>query len=151
MRELSVEQFSQELATIARRGQTESAADALGQCRPVVLQGISSNFERAQSPAGTPWKPRKVLGDGHPLLQETGALRAAAAGNGAGHVDILEARSLTVGVDLDGGPASLKGARAHNEGYPPNLPQREFLGVPEKTVEACRDIIAETMLKKLWG
>src|SRR5262245_39159786 len=65
---------------------------------PLVRGDVQSNFENAQTAGGIPWKPRKDQ-KSHPLLRLSGALYAAAVGQGAGHVEEIAGNTLTFGVE----------------------------------------------------
>lgn len=150
------------IATSGQTGQIEAAAfgdylerladrvaagpydKPLEECRDLAKQNIRDNFTSSATPGGESWPPRKILGDGHPLLMDTGKLLQAATGGGSGNVEQIESHGenheLTYGVSLDAVPY----ARAHDLGYPPrNLPERHYLGVSEETIDAFESVIAE--------
>jgi phage gpG-like protein len=145
--DLTIDDFAAELDDITRRVDKEPVNAALEKCRNLVLCDIADNFAKSMSPNGEAWPPRKIEGDGHPLLIETSALLDAATGNGAGSIDQLEGRMLELGVD----GSIIPYAATHNFGDPGrNIPQREFAGAQEATLEECAEILAEEMLKRLW-
>lgn len=112
----------------------------LESCVKPVHQSIRDNFTSSADANGQDWPERKVEGDGHPLLMDTGALLQAATGGGAGTIARVGERELEWGVDLDVIPY----ARAHNLGNPGNnLPQREFLDVQEEHKVECGEAIAD--------
>jgi phage gpG-like protein len=149
MNEISIFDLRKDLVETAARFEHEPATDVLREAHPVVMQGIQRNFDVARSPDGETWPVRKD-NKPHPLLIESGALLAAAAG-GAGSVNELSARSLVVGVDKDGGAQSLQGAAVHQYGYPEgHVPQREYLGLDEDHLDQVGEIIADGMLERLW-
>jgi len=119
---------------------TGSFQDAIVECVDLVHQSIRDNFTSSAAADGSDWVKRKIEGDGHPLLMDTGALLQAATGGGAGTVARVSDRELEWGVDLGVIPY----ARAHNLGYPENnLPQREFLAVKEEHKAECDARIAD--------
>jgi phage gpG-like protein len=92
------------------------------------------------TPGGDPWPERKIEGDGHPLLMDTGALLQAATAGGAGHIVVLEPRSLEFGIDAD----SIRYAATHEFGSPDrNIPPRSYLGAGEETLDNIGDEIAD--------
>lgn len=120
--------------------------------------GIEDNFAYETSADGVGWPARKRQGDGHPLLNESGALKAAATQKGApGNISKVEGDTLTVGVDpISNGSGGVPGARRHHRGDafegPGAMPTRPFMEVSEKvvdySVEQAADAIIE-IIKKL--
>jgi len=107
--------------------------------RPISLSAVRDNYEATASPDGLTWPPRKRVGDGHPLLIDTGKMLEASTG-GVGSVTHYEPDGMILGVDLDVVPY----ARAHNYGNPArNLPQREFLGLHDDAVEEAGEAVAD--------
>jgi len=118
----------------------------LEECQELAKQNIRDNFTSSASPDNESWPPRKIQGDGHPLLMDTGKLLQAATGGGAGNVARVSSHELEYGVNLDTVPY----ARAQDYGYPPrNLPERHYLGVSEETVDAFEDAIVEHIKKEI--
>lgn len=107
----------------------------------IVLSDTEANFATSSDPRGNAWVPRKVVGDGHPLLIDSGALKGAALG-GAGHKQTLGDGELIVGIDLNVVPY----ARRHNLGDVGGspMPQREFLGLREEG----KNRVAEALLEQ---
>lgn len=138
-----------ELGEMHRRLVETDLDDPLLACAPVLQAGFGENFDRASSPDGTVWPARKsnrsrrtptgALDEG--LLDDTGALKAAATGEGAGGVVRVDGgRTLLVGVDKSVDLGGLGGAAVHNFGYSPqNIPQREYLAVSPGVLDACVD------------
>ena len=150
---MTIEQFCAEMDDISGRFDSESAHEPLEKCKPLVLHDIGQNFERSENADGVPWKPRKNIGDGHPLLLDTHALGEAAAGQGAGHIESVGPRDLTLGVD----GSVIEYANIHNEGGETGrpgarfiMPQREYERATETTLDECEEIIADDMLAKFW-
>lgn len=110
--------------------------------RPLVLQSIRDNFNSSAGADGSAWPARKIAGDGHPLLIESGTLMQAATGGGSGHVTEADSRELSVGVDTSA--EGLAGAAAHQFGYSPNnLPARPYLEARDEALEAAGEAIAD--------
>lgn len=113
--------------------------DALRELIPLAQQSHRDNFNSQASPDGASWPPRKIEGDGHPLLMDKGNLLQAATGGGAGGVTRIEGDALVMGVDL----SIIASARAHNLGNPEgNLPQREHLGLTSQRAQEGEHIVA---------
>ncbi len=106
-----------------------------------VRAGIRENFASESGPDGESWPARKVKGDDHALLQDTGALMQAATG-GTGNVTNVTARELSTGVDKGGGGGGIPGAGAHQHGYG-NIPPRPYLGASEQHLVAAGEAIAD--------
>jgi len=139
-----VENLAAELNEMNQRLATASLEDALRSCLPVLRAGEADNFSRAIDSDGNAWPPRKEVGDGHPLLNDTGALLAAATGTGPGAVDHVEPRELAFGVDKGVDLGGLPGAAVHQNGYPPfNIPQREWLYANEETLDKSAEEFAD--------
>jgi phage gpG-like protein len=127
----------------------EPLTTGLERCYPVVVQSIRDNFTSSATPDGIGWPPRKIEGDGHPLLMETGALLQAATGGGPGHInEIEEGTDLVVGVTLDVVPY----ARAQALGYGPrNLPSRQYLGLTKAGEDQCAMILMDFAETRAFG
>ena len=120
---------------------------ALDDCIPIMQQAVRDNFNSSASPENSDWVERVHIGDGHPLLMDTGALLQAATGGGAGHVSRVSHDTAEVGVDLGVIPY----ARAHNQGRPEvNLPQREFLGMREERERECAEVVADYVVNEVF-
>lgn len=138
--------LDRQLDVLDRVAQRDSHDDVLAEVRVHVEAGIIDNFRASRGPDGTGWPPRKMTGDGHPLLIDTQALVGAAGGNAGGHVARIADRTLDVGVDL----AAVPYARVHNRGWRErNIPQREFLGVTEQIEQQIEELIADRLLEKM--
>lgn len=123
--------------------------DLKGPIRSEVLKGHRANFNSSASPDGANWPPRKVRGDGHPLLMDTGALMQAATGGGAGHVTEVSDGELFTGVDTRVKQGGIPAAGIHNYGRG-KMPKREFLGVTEERLKSSVDeLVADAGLKVL--
>lgn len=117
---------------------------ALEDCLELIRLGVADNFQRQADGEGNAWPERKVLGDGHPILAETGRLWGAATGRSEGAVGRIEPRTLEAGVDPQVKSGGIPGAAAHQFGFPPrNLPARPWLVPPEETLDACQEVLAD--------
>lgn len=117
----------------------------LGQCREEVRRSIRENFAKESGPDGSPWPPRKPRpdDDGHPLLNDTGFLKAAALGLGPGGFDDVSSKAMSIGIDMSVDLGGIAAAQAHDRGNPStNLPQRHFFAPSDKGLDACEEIIA---------
>lgn len=124
--------------------------DELTGCRDAVYGDVRQNFESRSAPDGGPWPPRKPRpdDDGHPLLEDTGFLRAAATGQGPGAINDVQARELVVGVDDTVELGGIPGAAVHNYGYG-NIPERHFMAAREETLDRCGEIIGDGVLERI--
>jgi len=78
---------------------------------------IGVSFDTATDPYGAAWKARRKLGDGHPLLQDTGRLRAS-----------LRVRPSASGLTVT---SRLDYAAAHQ--YGATLPERHYANAHGRT------------------
>ena len=127
-------------------------AAPLKECREVVRGDIKGNFESESAPDGGAWPKRKPnkYDDGHPLLNDTGFLKAAALGQGAGSFEDLDGRSMSIGIDPSVDLGGIPGANAHDHGFPErNLPERHFYAATEAGLDKCGEIIGDAGLEKL--
>lgn len=120
----------------------------LADCLPAVHQSVRDNFTSSATPENVDWPPRKIEGDGHPLLIDTGAMMQAATGGGAGGLQQVDSHELLVGVD--GGVIPY--AATHNYGRSDaNIPQREFMGLTEEGADECESILADFVMSAIFG
>lgn len=127
---------------------------ALRDCVVVVRKSIEGNFDNASEPDGPSWPPRKPQkdDDGHPLLDDTGFLKAAALGVGPGAITDVQAREAMIGIDTSVEFGGIPGARAHEYGNPDtNLPARPYYAPTEEALDECENVIGEAVLTKLLG
>lgn len=126
---------------------------ALEACKPVAYQAVRDNFTSSATPDNNDWPARKILGDGHPLLIETGAMLQAATGAGPGAEseigrDGMGGHELAIGIDSDVIPYW----KTHQYGDPSrNIPQREFGGMHEVAIDEAENIIADFVAEKIGG
>ena len=143
---------SADARSLARILASGNFAAPLRECRDVVRGDIKGNFDSASAPDGGAWPPRKPRkgDDGHPLLDDTGFLKAAALGQGAGGFEDLEARSMSIGIDTSVELGGIPGANAHDHGFPERkLPERHFYAATEAGLDKCGEIIGDAGHEKL--
>lgn len=139
---IDISQIEQDAAKVAAKVAGYDWNPVLGgEVRKQALQGIRDNFNSSANPENRSWPPRKVEGDGHPLLIETGKLMQAATGGGAGHVTRISNGELTLGVD----GSKVKYAAIHNNGGK-RMPKREFMGNRPQRITEIGEIIADAGL-----
>ncbi len=141
MKTQTVVEFKKEVDDISESTFSQAITSGLEACMSTVLEGIKANFDNSSDPNGSPWVPRKDIGNGHPLLVDTGQLKSAATG---GHIKEVIGDTLRVGVNKDSGGGGIPGAAVHNYGYPPkNIPKRTFLGLKEEFLNRCENILID--------
>ena len=118
----------------------------------ILRMGIDDNFNNQATADGVSWPARKRIGDGHPLLDDTGALKAAAIGEGAGSVSrVVGGDELQIGVEkieLGG----LMGTAVHQYGYPErNIPQREYLSISDDTADQAADLVLDRIFEEIFA
>lgn len=130
--------------------QAEELKGAFPDVEKTIRMGIEDLFTMEASADGEAWPERKVKGDGHQLLDDNGALRAAATGRGPGSISQVNyPAELQVGVEA-AGPGGLPGARRHQYGdSPPGIRQREFIGVSDDTADVATKRVADEVMKKI--
>lgn len=139
-------QFGAEVQKMVQALGYGSFAPAFEECIELAHANIAQNFFLSETAGGDGWPPRKVIGDGHPLLIDTGLLFGAATGEGDGAVKEVGYRDASIGVDAGTVPY----AAAHNFGYPENnLPQREFEDVSDATANEMAERIADRGIELL--
>lgn len=97
--------------------------EPLRQCEAAARQAIRDNFNSSASPDNVNWPPRKVDGDGHYLLMDTGRLMQAATGGGpgAGSQQTRDAGEHVLELSIDAGTVPY--AATHKHGDPSrNMP-----------------------------
>lgn len=145
---IPAEEFSEQMFGVAAELLGVSCAPVFAAMLPVIRQGIELRFETATTPDLNPWPARKPnpKDDGHPLLIDTGALIAAAIGQGTGAIEQVSSRELVVGIDGQ----VIEYANVHNEGYE-QIPQREYFGLDDQTIDQCEELIADYIMQKVFG
>jgi len=128
-----------EMSALADRIANESLTPLWPEVTEVAHQSFRDNFTSSASPDGLDWPPRKRIGDGHPLLIDTGALLQAVVDGGPGNITAGSDRQLTLGVD----GSVIPYAATHNYGREEaNIPEREFLGLKVEHEDQIEDMIA---------
>jgi phage gpG-like protein len=144
---IPIEEFAAHVKSVGDRLEHSSANEALADCRLPLIENVARNFASASSPDGTAWPPRKD-NKKHPLLRLSLVLMNAATGSGAGHVDKIGERSLSLGVSK----AAIPYAGVHQYGYAlKNIPRRSYLGASVETLKHLAGIIGRKMLPKIFG
>jgi phage gpG-like protein len=139
-------------------GMTDALADGdFSTClqqdvRPLLLQSTRDTFNSQADAQGNAWPERKVAGDGHPLLWESGSLLKAAAGEGAGHVSDVGQQSLEIGVDKSVEEGGIPGAAVHQFGWPEkNIKARPYIETRDEYLDEAAEVIADAGLRILEG
>ena len=139
---IPVAQLRAELAGAARRLRQHDFSRVLGgPCLDILTGNIRENFANQASPFGQPWPARKVEGDGHPLLIQSGALFEAAVGEHRGSVTRVSKDTLEHGVDTSVDEGGIAGAGQHQFGGK-FIPPRPYLGMSEESQEKCAELVA---------
>src|SRR5690606_23321317 len=116
-----------------------------------LRQGFDDNFQRGGNPEGAwpPHAPTTVARYGpHPLLDLSGAMRAAATQSGArGAVEKIGDRGLDLSIDLSVIPYARRQNLGDIGGRP--IPQREFHLVDTVAVDDCEQFIATDVMERL--
>ena len=118
---------------------------AMERASDIVNQSVRDNFTSSATPDGDDWPPRKRVGDGHPLLIETGAMMQAAVDQGSGHIERFEPQGLVKGVQGEAVPY----AAVHNYGGL-KMPQREYMGLHDRGEAAVAELLADFVTLELW-
>lgn len=117
--------------------------NTLEKLKPPIVLNIRGNFNSSATAGGVNWPPRKVQGDGHPLLMDTGLLMQASVGSGPGHISEITDTQLDFGVSRDRIPY----ARVHQYGFRDrNIPKREYMAISHKTVDTLAQVAADELL-----
>lgn len=129
---------------------TGSFAVPLKECREIVRGDVRKNFESESAPDGAAWPKRKPNphDDGHPLLDDTGFLKAAALGVGPGGFDDVNNRRLDIGIDKSVDLGGIIAADVHDLGLE-NMPERHFFAATEEGLDRCGEVIGDYGLEKL--
>ena len=110
-----------------------------------VRLAFANTFAIAASFTEGKWKKRKHVGDGHPLLIDTGRLfRGATTGGAEGHIADYGKRVMKEGIDS----SVIVYAAAQNFGYPErNLPARRYIDLTTKDVDKFAVMISDFTLE----
>jgi hypothetical protein len=141
------------IADVCDKLQSADLGASMNECLPLLSEGFARNFLNQAGSTGGGWPARKRVGDGHELLNETGALAGATQVGGSGNVSETTGRTLAIGVDKSVRDGGIPGAAAHNFGYPDkNIPpQREFLYADDETLDRMAETIADGALEAVFG
>lgn len=142
---LTPAEFVGEMAAFATAVESAPLRPAMEDARVKLRQNVRDNFTSSAGPDGQAWPPRKVPGDGHPLLMDTGALLQAATGGGAGAVSTIEDRAVEIGVDPSVRQGGIPGAGRHEFGGG-GIPARPYLGASDATLDAIGEVLADAAL-----
>lgn len=105
-----------------------------------IRTGVEQSFQSQSSPLGRPWSPAKTP-QAHPLLVDSGRLKAGAIGPGEGHVEVITKNTLEFGT-------SIPYAEVHQRGNS-RIPQRPFMGVSEQTLGECIEEITKGIMRQI--
>ena len=137
---IQADHFADYLGLVAMDFEDRPLEPVLRECAPIIRQSVRDNFTSSASPDGVDWPARNEVGDGHPLLMDTGKLMQAAVGSGSGALFEIQDRSLMVGVDGDIVPY----AAIHNYGGVKRpMPKREYMGPKPEHVDECGGLIGD--------
>jgi phage gpG-like protein len=139
--------FKQSMDKAAKCLEGDALQPALALSLDLCLENVAHNFEQSATAAGQAWVPRKNVGDGHPLLIDTGRLAGLASNvpiNQQGqseHVRVIE-------DDQAYFASTVPYAATHEHGDPSrNIPQRQFMGVDGETVDLIVGVFADHVAK----
>lgn len=138
-------EFAREMGQFGEALVAAPLRPAMEAARGLLRQNVRDNFTSSAGPDGQAWPARKTVGDGHPLLMDTGALMQAATGGGAGAMSIVEDRAVEIGVDASVRQGGIPGARRHEFGGG-GIPARPYLGASEPTLDKIGETIADAAL-----
>lgn len=142
---ITAEKFADEMESLA--GSINQGFEPLLQSfvEP-IRQGVQLNFDNEQTSDESPWPKRKDPTLTHKLLHLTGALEAAATGSGANHVETIHDNTLTYGV------SGIVYAATHQYGDAGrNIPQREYLGISDVTLDNLTEMATDFTLNRIIG
>ncbi|HEV3343008.1 MAG TPA: hypothetical protein VG125_21720 [Pirellulales bacterium] len=145
--DVPAEHLGAETARMIAALESGSFAPAFKDCLEIAHKSIGVNFAATAAPHGGEWPPRKKVGDGHPLLIESGRLfQSATSDVGEGHVGEIGDREASTGVD----PNAVPYAATQNFGNPNrNIPAREFEDVDDATLDAMLERVADRGIELL--
>lgn len=167
---MRAEEFPATIDRMSNGFETKPLDSVMERCHGHLVEGIASCFDGKHGPDGEIWPARMEVKKTHPLMHETGTLRAAATG-GAGHIKEVYPRSVVTGVRKEE-KGSLAGAAIHQYGgtiYPRNkpylvfqlngelvfakkvtIPARPYIGATLEAIDACREDISEAFIRELF-
>jgi len=141
---LEVGQLKEYAESVNEGLETADAYNSLDQAHDMIVQDTRDALNSSMSQEGDVWIDRKKVGDGHPLLMDTGKLMQAATGGGAGHINDNDGRNAVFGIDADTVPYA---AIHQGGGVTRPMPQRKYFGATEQTEDAIDELIADEMIE----
>lgn len=142
------ERFPAYMNNLATSLETGPMPEAMEAASKAMQAGQDENFGKQATREGAAWAPRKPPAGNWPILNKTGALRAAATGQGPGAIQEVTDRSATVGVDAS---VVIHGGGVHAAGFHQSgtarMPARPFIGASDAIEEAIGEVIADAGLK----
>jgi phage gpG-like protein len=144
--------------------------EGLEKCKPIVAEQVRLNFETAGTQEGG-W-PARQGNRGHRTLIESGALMAAATGEGPGHIERIEnGNELVWGVTTGVQQGGIPGAAVHQYGATirpvkaqflafevdgkkifakeVTIPPRPYLVIGEEAKEKIADVLADALIEEI--
>jgi phage gpG-like protein len=116
--------------------------ESLTEAKVAIHRRIRAGFNSSADPqTDENWAPRKGRYP-HPILIKTGRLMQAATGGGAGAIQEVAPKRLTIGVST----ASVPYGRFHQAGAG-KMPARPFVGATPDVVDQIGEMIADEGLK----
>lgn len=135
-------EMPQAMSNLADRFENEPIQEGMDEVRKLAHQSVRDAFTSSASPAGEDWPPRKHVGDGHPLLIDTGRLLQSSVGTGEGRVLEVTGREFNIG-------SNVKYASYHQHGTS-KLPKRPYMGMSEKHQADGEEVIADAVMEKVF-
>lgn len=128
------------LPRVQRELQQKSLEPQWRQIGRLIGQAEGRNFAAAASADGSAWPPRKNKKLRHPLLILTGALfQSVTSEFGQDHVERVGFRSLDWGTKVPYAAVHEFGSKKRN------IPQREFMAVPDETIAEAHTILSDAL------
>ena len=150
-RQIPVAEIGQAMSALADTFINESLEWELKQCADVCRREIAGNYDRGGSALGAwpPHAPATVARYGpHPLLILSGDMQAASVQQGAkGHIEQINDRQLTMGVDASTGGIIYAMAQQFGHG---RIPPRPFIVIGDEAIQQCKNIVTVGMHTRLW-
>lgn len=143
---IAFEDLESHLAGVVDALATMPMGETLAAAKTLVHRSIRGGFNSSLDPqTGTPWAPR-VRYYPHPILMKSGAMMQAATGGGAGAIQRITERTLTVGVLT----SVIHYAPKHQFGEG-GMVARPFVGVDRDTLSAIGEVVADGGLQAFVG
>lgn len=137
------ENASQEFESLADAFENAPLNETMREVKQIGQQSVRDQFTSSSTPEGANWPPRKVEGDGHPLLIDTGDLMQSAVGSGAGRIEAIEGREFKIGT-------SVRYAKFHQHGTK-KMPARKFMGMSERRLLEADEAIADGVMAEVFN